>query len=198
MWEHSRIIRKHNVSCSLMVLTCIVGTNQGLFYVGDGWRPGLHPRFSHQTLGSEHDDQWLRYLTELGPHLPIEADAFCDRSISDPAPLQWDQWDHISKSKELKMERACFCLRIWMPLQSRLRLARFTLTWPSRSRTWCSCGRHMAAAPRGCGQPHASLASWFVARKSCEKLSGSHRLPSGLGNNHAPLPFCAFKRHLSK
>ncbi len=69
-------------------LNHLVGTNQGLFFVGEGWKPGGTARFSHQTLGSNWDPVYVKYLTEQASQLSLESDAFCDHLMHDPAIVQ--------------------------------------------------------------------------------------------------------------
>jgi DNA-binding CsgD family transcriptional regulator len=69
-------------------LSRIVGTNQGLFFVGDGWKPGAEARVAHMTVGTHHDQLFMHYLGEVGARMPLTADAFLDHSIGDPSPHQ--------------------------------------------------------------------------------------------------------------
>jgi DNA-binding CsgD family transcriptional regulator len=69
-------------------LALLVGTNQGMFFVGDNWRPGENARFTHQTLGSNWDPGYLKYLQQHAAQLSLESDAFCDHLIHDPSKVQ--------------------------------------------------------------------------------------------------------------
>ncbi len=69
-------------------LNRIAGTNQAFFFVADGWTPGGKPRFTHQTLGKDRDPVFLRYMSEFGVNIPLEADPFCKYSVGDPSTRQ--------------------------------------------------------------------------------------------------------------
>jgi DNA-binding CsgD family transcriptional regulator len=72
-------------------LNPIFGTNQGFFFVADGWRPGLRPQFAHQTFTTDVDPVFLQYAEDFGRRLALQADPFCDRSLTDPRALQTRQ-----------------------------------------------------------------------------------------------------------
>jgi DNA-binding CsgD family transcriptional regulator len=68
-------------------LSEIVGTHSGFFYICDGWNVGGRPRFSHCTLTTQVDATFLRYTSDFGVNLPVEADPFCYHSIRDQSPF---------------------------------------------------------------------------------------------------------------
>ena len=69
-------------------LNKLIGTNQAFIFICDGWRPGGNPRFIHQTLTTERDPLFLRYMADFGVRLPITADPYCLRSLVCPAVSQ--------------------------------------------------------------------------------------------------------------
>lgn len=69
-------------------LNRIIGTNQGFFFVADGWGPNQEQRWVHRTLSSEADPLVLSYMSEFGATFPICADPFGAASVEDPSPVQ--------------------------------------------------------------------------------------------------------------
>ena len=69
-------------------LNKLIGTNQAFLFMCDGWRADGNPRFIHQTLTTERDPLFLRYMADFGVRLPITADPYCLRSLVSPAVSQ--------------------------------------------------------------------------------------------------------------
>lgn len=69
-------------------LTRLLQINQGLFMVGDDWRQGANASFTHQTIGSDWDPIYTKYIREQAAQASLTCDAFCDRSMADSSPVQ--------------------------------------------------------------------------------------------------------------
>lgn len=93
-------------------LNKLIGTDSSFFYVADDWRASKSPRFTHQTISSDHDKRFLRYLAEFGIQFPLDDDPFSYHALRDRAKMRtWTHQDVLPTKASAKQHPVFMDLR---------------------------------------------------------------------------------------